>query len=302
MAREFAQNRLSMWNDDDFRTLTSDAQNLYNYLLAHPTTTYAGVVDWRPARLQAVNSSWTAADVEAIGDELEAGHYIVVDRETEEACIRSFLRWESVLKSPNLARAVAKAFDKVQSRLLRGVIAFEVQRLQIEEPDWAAWDVDTIGDILDVEGINAKDRRLPETLRETLPETLPATVREEHANPSDSGRTNPSPITSNQITSNREPITLQQSTRTASGADDEESIEALCRRQVEGAFGVDFDKVRVGIGKACGRVPDATSTVRIVASVIARASETPKNPTAFVLSSVKNNWAEWQQMIDEAVA
>ena len=47
--RDYAQVRLSIWNDDDFRELSPAAQWLYFLLLTHPTLTSAGVGDWRPA-------------------------------------------------------------------------------------------------------------------------------------------------------------------------------------------------------------------------------------------------------------
>lgn len=294
MARQFAQNRIAMWNDNDFRHLSDSAQNLYSYLLAHPTTSYAGVVDWRPARLQSVTPSWDAARVEAIGWELAAGHYIVIDEDTEEASIRSFLRWESVLKSPNLTRAVVKAFNKVQSRVVRGTIAYEVLRLRDDEPSWAAWDVDSIYDILETEPINGKGLTLPERVWETLSSTHRSAGEEGFEHES----ANTSPITSNQITDNKYPYNLQQSTRDEI-ADDDESIEGICKRQATDAFKVDYVKVRNEIQKACGLVPDPTDIIRIIASILARAGEPPAKPTAFVLTSVKNNWPEWQKLIHE---
>lgn len=60
----------------------------------------------------------------------------------------------------------------------------------------------------------------------------------------------------------------------------------------------DFPKVRTAVARATGRVPSPQQVVRIVTTILAR-SRAPKDPTAVVLSSVRNDWAEWQQLLDE---
>ena len=87
----------------------------------------------------------------------------------------------------------------------------------------------------------------------------------------------------------------------ASGPDESESVEAICIRQAA-ALGVDFAKVKTAIGKACGRFPDPSGVVRIIATVLERAKPPVKSPTGLVLAAVRDDWAEWQQMLDEAVA
>jgi hypothetical protein len=300
MARDYAQNRLAMWNDDHFRQLTDGAQNLYNYLLAHPTTTYAGVVDWRPARLQAVNVSWTAGRVRELGAELMREHYIVIDEDTEEAVIRSFLRWESILKSPNLTRAAVKAFKAVQSRVIRGVIAFELGRLRSENPDWAAWEVEELDDeLVDVEPIDAKAGTLSGTLRETLPETLRSTLPEAPSEAPDGTDANPL-AKGSAITSNRYPLTrtTQPNPRVENAETGEKSEEWLCKRQLLG-LKVDYDRVRKSIAKTCGRVPAPSDVVRISVGILAKGPDDIGRPTGYIITSIENDWAIVQQFLDE---
>lgn len=85
------------------------------------------------------------------------------------------------------------------------------------------------------------------------------------------------------------------------GTDEGESIEAICARQASN-MGVDYAKVRAEIGRACGRFPDPTGVMRIVATVLERAKPPIKSPTGVVLTAVRNDWAEWQQFLDEEAA
>lgn len=138
MAREYAQIRLTIWNDDKFRALTPAAQWLYFLLLTHPTLTSAGVGDWRPSRLAVLAD----ADPGLIGDaaaELARQLYVVIDIQTEEYLVRSFHRNDDLLKMPNMATAAARAAVKVTSAGLRGVIVHELNRLRTERPELKGW-------------------------------------------------------------------------------------------------------------------------------------------------------------------
>jgi hypothetical protein len=83
--------------------------------------------------------------------------------------------------------------------------------------------------------------------------------------------------------------------------DEEESLETLCARQ-SAALGVDFGKVRLELGKRTGRLPDPTVVMRIIATVLERVKGPVKSPTGVVLTSVRNDWAEWQKFIDKEAA
>ena len=139
MAREYAPVRLSIWSDDDFRALSPGAQHLYFVLMTAPSLTHCGVADWRPARLAALAGGWTVDAVSDAADELSATRYIVVDAETEEVLVRSFIRHDGLMKQPNMAVAMCTAHTAVASRVLRGVVVHELRRLSVDQPDLAAW-------------------------------------------------------------------------------------------------------------------------------------------------------------------
>jgi hypothetical protein len=157
MAREHANLRIDMWGDTDWRALPRDAQWLYELLLTHPETNRAGVCDWRPGRLAQMASGTTAAEVRAAASVLTDRFFTVIDEETEEVLVRSYVKHDGVLKQPNLAITMANDWAGVASRRLRAVIAFEVQRLRDEHPEWPAWKAeDKLRTLLNSPTLNVK--------------------------------------------------------------------------------------------------------------------------------------------------
>jgi len=143
-----------MWGDDEWRELSLGAQHLYLHLLTSPTLSYAGVADWRPARLAGVSKDATSAKVTAAADELESKVFVVRDDETEEILIRSFLKHDGLLKKPNVAKAMVVAFTKTVSPTIRGVIVHELTRLHEKHPEWSAFALGEVREILERPSVN----------------------------------------------------------------------------------------------------------------------------------------------------
>lgn len=139
MARDHARIHLSIWSDDDWRDLSPGAQWLYMHLLSSPSLNYAGVADWRPRRIARMANGWSDDGLERAALELEFAEYLLIDRDTEEALIRSFVRNDGILSKPNVAIAFCKAWQSVASKAIRGLIVWETLRLQSDAPDENAW-------------------------------------------------------------------------------------------------------------------------------------------------------------------
>lgn len=132
MAREHARIKLSIWSDQDWRNLSMHSQWLYQHLLSSPMLTYAGVADWRPARIAKFCATGTADIIERAAFDLEQSLMVVTDRDTEEALVRSYLRNDGVVSQPNVTIAACKAWQNTASAVLRSVIAYEMERLDVE--------------------------------------------------------------------------------------------------------------------------------------------------------------------------
>lgn len=141
MARDHARLQVGIWADSDWRGLPMASQWLYTYLLSSPKLSYAGVADWRPKRIAAFTLDGSADLIEkaALPLETEQPPLLLIDRDTEEALIRTFVRHDGVLTVPNVAIATAKAWQDTASEILRGVIAEEVVTLYQEDSDLPAF-------------------------------------------------------------------------------------------------------------------------------------------------------------------
>lgn len=139
MARDHARIKTSIWRDNDWRDLPWDAQWLYEAMATQEALSYVGVLDWRPGRLAALSKGNTAARVEKAAKALEAARFIVIDRMTEEALIRTYVRHDGVLDRVNMGKAAGRALAKVVSLDLRHAILTEMARLYEEDPRLSGW-------------------------------------------------------------------------------------------------------------------------------------------------------------------
>ena len=84
-------------------------------------------------------SHWDPDDFKSAAEELARNLYIVVDEETEEVLIRSFVRHDGLMKQPNMAVAMVKAARSIASRNIRAVLVHELLRLREDHPDLKGW-------------------------------------------------------------------------------------------------------------------------------------------------------------------
>lgn len=156
MARDRANINTGIWNDADHRSLSLEAQHLYYLLMTHPTLTYVGVADWRPARLTPYAANLTLEGIEQAAAELVDGHYIIIDEDTEEVLVRSFVKHDGVLKHPKLKVSMAKAYTATASNLLRGIIVHELLKQRDEHPEYPCWGDKRVADVLTQPSVNPK--------------------------------------------------------------------------------------------------------------------------------------------------
>jgi hypothetical protein len=156
MPRDNARVNMGIWQDDDWRALPPPAQHLYQTLWTHPALSYCGVVDWRPGRIAALSYGWTQEAVTTAADCLRARYFIVTDDTTEECLIRSWVRWDGLMKQPRLAVSYANAYAVVSSNLLRGVIIDELKKLRERHPDLAGLTKPQVVAMFDLPAISAK--------------------------------------------------------------------------------------------------------------------------------------------------
>lgn len=128
-----------IWQNLDWRNLTHHAQHLYILCLSHPTLTYAGVLDYNPKKLAALSTTTTPQTIETAAQELEHTGFLIIDRDTDEALIRSFHRNDETIRQPNLTTRAVRDIQQVASTTIHHHIAHEIHRLHQDHPQLPGW-------------------------------------------------------------------------------------------------------------------------------------------------------------------
>lgn len=159
MARNYAQLRSAIWQNESFKNeLDVDAQWLYFVLLSQPNINTAGVLPLQERRWARFAHGMTGPRVTAALERLNAYWYVVVDEDTEEVLVRTFIRHDGLWKQPNVLKSALGHVQSTVSPTLRAVLRYELSRLPIDE--------------LPTERAE-RTRALIERVAGTLPETLP---------------------------------------------------------------------------------------------------------------------------------
>ncbi|MEV4197032.1 hypothetical protein [Micromonospora globbae] len=129
MARSEARLAVSIWTDADFLALSPTAQRMFMFLLSQPDLAHDGVLALRERRWSKTAAGLTSANVESDLNELRRARFIVVDEDTEEVLIRSFIRRDKVYRQPNVLRAAADHLATVSSPVILAAVAAELHRI-----------------------------------------------------------------------------------------------------------------------------------------------------------------------------
>ncbi|KZM68325.1 hypothetical protein [Nocardia terpenica] len=136
MARDHGRVLCKIWQDKDFRALPRTAQALYIQLLSQPNVNNAGVLPLMASKWAKGCDQVTIADIHADVQVLVDAGFLVVDTDTEEVLIRSFLRNDGGMKHRYILKNALKMAEATESDAIRRVLAAELRR--IRNPDAAA--------------------------------------------------------------------------------------------------------------------------------------------------------------------
>lgn len=139
MARDHARIRLSLWGDPDFRALTADAQRVYMMAMTAPDLALTGVVPFTLRRWARAASDTTPERLRTALVELQARRYVLVDEDTEELFVRSFMRHDGCLKSPNLRKNIGRNAEAIYSPKILAAFLIELHRLRSEQQGSNPW-------------------------------------------------------------------------------------------------------------------------------------------------------------------
>lgn len=133
MARGHGRILTSIWDDADFLALGEREQRLYLFLISQPNLNHAGLLDLTLRRWSRKARGLTSAELEKTLQALEAARFIVMDDDTEELLIRSFVRNDGVWKQPKVMGAMVSGALEISSWRLRRALLAEVDRIPMDE-------------------------------------------------------------------------------------------------------------------------------------------------------------------------
>lgn len=123
MARNHARVLTAIWSDAEFTGMTPEAQRMYLLLLSQPDLTPCGALPYIPRRWARLCPGTTVEAVEKAIEELEESRFLLVDRDTDELAIRTFVVHDGGLANPKMRGAVKSSLGALHSRWLRSSIA-----------------------------------------------------------------------------------------------------------------------------------------------------------------------------------
>ncbi|MEN6527275.1 MAG: hypothetical protein ABFD65_12385 [Candidatus Polarisedimenticolia bacterium] len=131
MARGHGRILTSIWEDSDFLKLDEREQRFYLFLISQPNLNHAGLLPLTLRRWSRKAHGMTSADVEKRLQALDDAQFIVMDDDTEELLIRSFVRNDGVWRMPKVMGAMVSGALEISSRRLQVALLAEMDRIPL---------------------------------------------------------------------------------------------------------------------------------------------------------------------------
>jgi hypothetical protein len=129
VARTHGRIYTTIWADLDFRRLGKDPQRAYLMLLSQPQINNCGVLPY-------VQRKWAKLAIDETDQELDQAlgalvdsRFIVLDEQTDELLIRTFIRHDRIQAQPNLEKSARRQFTEIESRAIRRALLSEYPKL-----------------------------------------------------------------------------------------------------------------------------------------------------------------------------
>ena len=128
MARNHATILSAIWSDPDFNALPSKAQWLYLLLLSQRDLSSCGVLPSRPKMWARFTSDLDRSEVEDAALLLDERGFVVLDVDTDEILVRTFMRHDGITRSPNMLKSAARQFGAIHSERIQSAILAELPK------------------------------------------------------------------------------------------------------------------------------------------------------------------------------
>lgn len=133
MPRAHGRTSTSIWDDPHFIGLPELQQRMYLFLISQPDLSHAGLIPMRVRRWASKGPGSTPKTVRDTLNALDKEAFIVVDHDTEEVLIRTFVRNDGVYKQPKVMLRLREDAKQITSPRLRAAFRVELDRLPVDE-------------------------------------------------------------------------------------------------------------------------------------------------------------------------
>lgn len=133
MTRTHGRILCSILDDKDFQELSVSAQRLYFILLAQPMISTTGALSLTARRWSMTCKNTTPDDILKSLHELDESRFVLIDEDTEECLVRSYIRGDNIIKQPQMLSNALRRAHEVKSPRLRAALATELRRLGRED-------------------------------------------------------------------------------------------------------------------------------------------------------------------------
>lgn len=123
MARSHAVLKSIVWEPgSDFRDLSPLAQWAYVMLLSQPQISNLGILAYTPEKWTRLAKGLTVVPLLDALSELERSHFVLIDRDTAELLVRTFIQHDKVWSQPKLIISARKLIREVESAAIRDLL------------------------------------------------------------------------------------------------------------------------------------------------------------------------------------
>lgn len=122
MARTFAPLLVAVWNDPDFLALDEGPQRIYFVANSQANMTYCGVVPFMPVSWSGLAGNSSAGKIRRDVKVLEDKNFVVLDRQTEELWVKSFIKHNNVMSQPNVIKAMKASYETIRSAKIKRAV------------------------------------------------------------------------------------------------------------------------------------------------------------------------------------
>ena len=129
MPRDYALIQTGFWSEPSVQNLTVDEQRAYLLAYTQPDLNRCGVLPFTLRRWAGLAKGDTPKRLRAALRTLEQRRAVLIDEDTEELFVRTYVRWDGLLAQPQVVGAMVRDFRGIRSNTLSVAFLAELRRI-----------------------------------------------------------------------------------------------------------------------------------------------------------------------------